>query len=313
MNQTALSNADARSQLTTSNRLELLCFNVGASESLYAINVFKVREVVRRESYAIDRAADSGHANVVGMIDHRIGLLPIIDLAAWLGEGSGRQDDKIIICEYNKSNVGLLASREASIVRKGWDEIHVPPPSLLETGKISNTTRIPGPNNKDRVVYILDVEQLLQEIAPRFSNMDDVQVEHVISPGTATYRKILVAEDSRIARKQITRQFDLMGVEDYIVFQNGKEILEYLNSDINIDGIGMIITDLEMPEVSGFTVIKEVKANPKLKHIPVIVNSSMSEQNNEREARELGAAGFIPKISPQMMVGAIQNHALRVA
>ena len=305
----SMKEVDARSQLAASNKLELLCFSVGDSQSLYAINVFKVREVVKRDAYRIDRAVDSGNL-IVGMIDHRIGLLPVINVASWLGEGRGSEDDKIIICEYNKSNIGLLANREAKIIRKDWSEIQVPPPSLLEVGKITNTTKVQDDEGNESVVYVLDVEQLLQEIAPRFSEMEESNVEHLTPHPVTNIKRILIAEDSHVARSQIKKQLGLLGIGDYLMFNNGREILEHLRS-CKVDEIGLIITDLEMPEVSGFTVIKEVKADPKLAHLPIVVNSSMSEQNNEREALQLGAAGFIPKISPQQMANAIQEHAIK--
>ncbi len=306
----ALKEVDARSQLAASNKLELLCFNVGDSHSLYAINVFKVREVVKRSSYYIDHVADTGSPVIEGMIDHRIGLLPVINLARWLGEGMGANDDKVIICEYNKSNVGLLANKEAKIIRKDWSEIHIPPPSLLEIGKITNTTKITNDDGSESVVYILDVEQLLQEIAPRFSEMEESNVEHLTPHPVNNLKRILIAEDSHVARSQIKKQLGLLGIADYLMFNNGREILEYI-SGADPESIGLIITDLEMPEVSGFTVIKEIKANPTFQHIPIVVNSSMSEKNNEREAMQLGASGFIPKISPQQMAAAIQEFAIK--
>ena len=106
---------------------------------------------------------------------------------------------------------------------------------------------------------------------------------------------VLVAEDSKTAQTHLIQIFRNANL-DVKIFDNGKKLVDYIISlGEKVDEIPAIITDIEMPEMSGFTVIQKLKANPLTKKIPIIVNSSMTGNNNKREAEVLGADGFIDK------------------
>ena len=113
-------------------------------------------------------------------------------------------------------------------------------------------------------------------------------------PQKLKFGTTLIAEDSKTAQRHLIQIFQNAGFK-YKIFDNGKKLIDYILTLDNPSEIPAIITDIEMPEMSGFTVIKKLRENPMTKDIPIIVNSSMTGANNKREAEGLGADGFIDK------------------
>ena len=144
---------------------------------------------------------------------------------------------------------------------------------------------------------ILDYEKLLSDVIPQ-AMVDVNENKKVLAeldiPSKLRKGTVLIAEDSRTAQRHLTQIFENALIK-FKLFNNGKLLLEYIKSLEDLSLIPAIITDIEMPEMSGFTVIKELKSNPKTSKIPVIVNSSMTGDNNKREASALGADAFIDK------------------
>jgi two-component system chemotaxis response regulator CheV len=129
---------------------------------------------------------------------------------------------------------------------------------------------------------------------------EDALVNLVI-PDKLKHGTVLIAEDSKTAQRHLRQIFTQAKIA-YQIFNNGKDLIDYINSHPNPSSIPAVITDIEMPEMSGFTVVRLLKANPLTKLIPVIVNSSMTGANNKREASGLGADGFIDKTKSQNII-----------
>jgi len=181
------------------------------------------------------------------------------------------------------------------------------PPTKKETGKIVGLIKRLK-DEETTLIYILDVEALLDEVFPANSKASQAAVN--VNFRITNNKYILIAEDSPVARKHIRGGLESVGISNFTIFNNGQELLDYLkNSDVT--EIGLIITDLEMPETSGFIVTKTVKEDPLTNHIPVLVHSSMSGENNVREASELGADGFIAKTNIPEFVKQIDKFVLR--
>lgn len=297
---------DGTTQLARSNEAQFLCFNIGESNVLYAINVFKVLEAVMKSKYLIERVVNS-HPYVMGMINHRDGVIPVVNIARWLGEEDAGVDDKLIICEFNRIPVAFLSSREAIIERRNWTDVHEST-HLKETGKVVGFIK-KIQDGTERLIYILDVEALLEEISPHYSKESQSLVDANIR--ITNNKKILVAEDSPTARNHIQKGLNSIGITNFSIFNNGQLLLDYI-AQTDPASIGLIITDLEMPEISGFIVVKTIKEDPKTRHIPVLVHSSMSGENNIREATELGADGFIAKTNIPEFVAQVDKFVLRI-
>ena len=298
-------NIDELTSLSKKNLLELLCFRLSKNGVIFAINVFKVRETVK----FVDLTELPGVNDAIeGLLILREEIIPVVDLKHWLygskdpiaikDEGIEPKDSErqIIVCEFNQTIIGIKIYRAEYIIRKNWNDIMVPiADSIGAKRKINNYTR----NDDGDIVYIVDVEQMLSDIFPEIDRKIESQVQHIQSFEIDEDKIVLIAEDSKVALKSLVNVLDKLGVNSR-AFENGQLLLDYIDArGDNLDDIGLIITDLEMPVASGFTVIKTLKENRKTDHIPIVVNSSMSGKSNQNMAKELNADGFMPKTKPE--------------
>lgn len=294
-----LDNVDAATNLAKNNELQLLVFRVSESleSAFYAINVFKTREVVESKNHYLTQIPSS-HPLLHGTIVLRGLQIPILDLPSWLNTPLKQEElvkSNILICDFNGIIIGLRIMSAYRVVKKNWNEMHAPDSYRVgDDGLVMNDTRL----EDGSLCLILDYEKLLADVIPQA--MVDVvgDSEHlktVLIPQNLKNGTVLVAEDSRTAQRALTSIFANANI-NMKLFDNGKKLVDYVDSlGENAASIPAIITDIEMPEMSGFTVIKTLKSNPFSKNIPIVVNSSMTGENNKREAESLGADGFIDK------------------
>lgn len=294
-----LDNVDAATNLAKNNELQLLVFRVSNKKdsAYYAINVFKTREVVESKNHYLTQIP-SAHKLLQGTIILRGLQIPILDLPAWLGIHLTIEETKksnILICDFNGVIIGLRIMSAFRVIKKNWSEMHAPDSyRLKEDGVVMNDTRL----EDGSLCLILDYEKLLADVIPQA--LVDVSKESAINKALQIPLKlktgtVLIAEDSKTAQRHLINIFHNANI-DMKLFDNGKKLVDYvLSLGENAKNIPAIITDIEMPEMSGFTVIKTLKTNPLSRNIPIIVNSSMTGENNKREAEVLGADGFIDK------------------
>lgn len=294
-----LDNVDAATNLAKNNELQLLVFRVNYKNdsAFYAINVFKTREVVESKNHFITQIP-SAHKLLEGTIILRGLQIPILDLPTWLGNKLSKEDiakSNILICDFNGIIIGLRIMSAFRVIKKNWNEMHAPDSyRLKEEGVVMNDTRL----EDGSLCLILDYEKFLAEVIPQAmvdissdtANLNNISIPEKLKNGT-----VLVAEDSKTAQRHLLQIFRNANI-DMKLFDNGKKLVDYI-SEMGEDALNIpaIITDIEMPEMSGFTVIKTLQNNPYARDIPIIVNSSMTGQNNKREAESLGANGFIDK------------------
>lgn len=289
---------DSATNLAKNNELQLLVFRISNKEdsAYYAINVFKTREVVESRNHYLTEIPSS-HRLLEGTIILRGMQIPILNLPSWLGAPLTRDEMKvsnILICDFNGIIIGLRIMSAFRVIKKNWNQIHAPQSyGVSEDSVVMNDTRL----EDGSLCLILDYEKLLADTIP--SAMVDVsretlELKKVILPKALKEGTTLIAEDSRTAQKALTRIFEQARLK-MRMFPNGKLLVDYVLSLEDPSIIPAIVTDIEMPEMSGFTVIQTIRANPKTRNIPIIVNSSMTGENNKREAEVLGANGFIDK------------------
>ena len=294
-----LEHVDAATNLAKNNEVQLLVFKVQDSDEspYYAINVFKTREVVESKRSHLTQIPSS-HPLLEGTIVLRGLQIPILNLPAWLNASLSKEDiakSDYLICDFNGIIIGLRIMFAFRVIKKNWQDMHAPDSySLGDDGLVMNDTRL----EDGSLCLILDYEKLLADVIPQAmvdvnespSNLLNLEIPHNLKNGT-----VLIAEDSKTAQTHLKNIFERSKI-DYKLFNNGKDLVDYILSiDDPKDKIPAIITDIEMPEMSGFTVIKILKENHLTKNIPIIVNSSMTGDNNKREAEVLGANGFINK------------------
>ena len=294
-----LENVDAATNLAKNNELQLLVFRISDKEdsAYYAINVFKTREVVEAKNHFLTQIPSS-HPLLEGTIMLRGLQIPLLNLPSWLGTNLSKEQIKnsnILICDFNGIIIGLRIMSAFRVIKKNWNDIHAPDSyRLKDDGVVMNDTRL----EDGSLCLILDYEKLLSDVIPQAMVdvvSDTANLAGVVIPEKLKFGTVLIAEDSKTAQKHLIQIFRNANI-NIELFDNGKKLVDYLFSlEDGARDIPAIITDIEMPEMSGFTVIKTIKANPITKDIPIIVNSSMTGENNKREAEVLGADGFIDK------------------
>ena len=293
-----LDNVDASTNLAKNNEVQLIVFKVSNNEdaAYYAINVFKTREVVESKNHYLTQIPSSHHM-LEGTITLRGIQIPILNLPAWLHMTLDKEEVKrsnILICDFNGVIIGLRIMSAFRVIKKNWSEMHAPESySVGDNSVVMNDTRL----EDGSMCLILDYEKLLADVIPQA--MVDVNegkraLEELDIPMKLRKGTVLIAEDSKTAQKHLTQIFENANLK-YKIFSNGKLLLDYIKLFEDPSVIPAVITDIEMPEISGFTVIKELRSNPMTVQIPLIVNSSMTGDNNKREAKLLGADGFIDK------------------
>jgi two-component system chemotaxis response regulator CheV len=287
-----LENVDMRTRLAGNNRLELLLFRMNGRQR-YGINVFKVREVLECPPL---RRVPTAHPAVRGVATIRGRTLSVIDLGKMLGmrATTNMTGQFVVITEFNRSVQGFLVSGVDRIVNMNWEEILAPP---ANSGKGNYLTAVTRMDNE--LIEILDIEKVLSEVVPK-----DVQVsEAVVSTKKPSdqHLPLLVADDSSTARKMIARTLDQVGIP-YIMAVNGREALAKLQ-ELAADGqpmsakIGLVISDIEMPEMDGYTLTTEIKKDPRLKDLYVLLHSSLSGVFNDSMVKKVGADQFLAKFN----------------
>jgi two-component system chemotaxis response regulator CheV len=299
-----LKNIDARTKLAGTNKLEILMFSLGRDtrnnrEETFGINVFKVREVMRIPD--ITRAPDMP-SSVEGMVSLRGVLVPVIDLAKYIGIETDCLPGIMIVTEYNGQTQGFLVKAVDNILRLDWSAMRVPPAMLMAEmgGLVTAITEL-----KDgRLVMMMDVEKVLSET----SRYDDEAVFQGVQP-LGKERVIFFVDDSSVARKQISRTLDVMQVK-YISSINGRQAWDELskmadNADAsNIplkNTLHVILTDVEMPEMDGYMLTRKIKADKRFSGIPVLMHSSLSSASNQQLGKAVGVDAYVAKFEPQKL------------
>lgn len=293
-----LSSVDQRTKLAGENRLELLLFQL-RSNQLYGINVFKVREIIE---YIPLTSIPRSHSVVRGIANMRGKTFPIFDLSMAIGYERFEDIKKcyIIVTEYNQTVQGFLVASVNRIVNLDWEAMHKPPPGSGTTNFLTAITNI-----EDSLVEIIDVEKILQEIHPIPTEVAD-EIKEDVAVQEAHGKKILICDDSRVARKQLQKTLEQIDIE-VIVKNDGKEAYDYLQSlvadrDKLPSELLMLISDIEMPEMDGYKLTTEIRNDPKLSDLHVILHSSLSGVFNTALVQKVGADRFIAKFNPDVIV-----------
>jgi len=311
-----LKNIDARTRLAGTNKLELLLFSLGKDmrtgrEETFGINVFKVREVMRTP--AITAAPDMPSA-VKGMVSLRGALVPVVDLSDFIGMQTETPRDIMIVTEYNGHTQGFLVESVDTILRLDWSKMRVPPEMLTANlgGLVTAVTEL----QDGRLVMMLDVERILADTAK--SDNDEMMFAS-IQPIGKEGLTVLYADDSSVARGQVERTLGVLGIRG-IAAMNGRQAWEELQRIANYadashrsvkDLVQLVLTDVEMPEMDGYILTRNIKADTRFNGVPVIMHSSLSSMSNQQLGRSVGVDEYVPKFEPQRLAETLGRLLLR--
>ena len=309
MSHDLLNRIDQRTRLAGHNRLALLLFRLGGRQ-LFGVNVFKVQEVLRRPDLF---QVPGLPAEFSGVADVRGRSVPVLDLGEAIGhperEGGGGPG-YLVVTEFNRSIQGFLVSGVERIVNIAVQDIHPPPELGAESSYLTAVTRFQG-----ELIQVIDVESVLADIA-------QVRGEAVIDPSLAMpadapQLQVLVVDDSRVARQQIRSVLDQLGVGATLL-SDGKQALEHLlqihaSGENPADRYAMVISDIEMPAMDGYTLTTEIRRHPGLAGLYVLLHTSLSGVFNNAMVERVGANAFVAKYSPHELADFVLDRLRRVA
>lgn len=267
------------------NEIEVMKFSVLGE--FYGINVAKVQEIIMSA-----KVKPMPHANpaVEGIFKPRDTLITVINLAYYLSgtmpENGAR--DLFIVTNFNKMTVAFRVQSIEGISRISWKDIQKPDKTIAN-GEESVATGIAQCDSQ--LVTILDFEKIVAEIAPETT----IQVSEVEKLGDRPLSdcQIVIAEDSILLRRMIDDALERAGYVNLTNFDNGQEAWDYLSGiserEDLYDKVNLVITDIEMPEMDGHRLTKLIKDDPRLKKIPVVIFSSLIDDQMRKKGKELGA------------------------
>lgn len=284
------------------NELEIVEFYLeeagpeGASyKGYYGVNVAKVLEIIRKPK--ITEMPETTHSAVLGAFNQRSHIIPLIDLAHWLGKSRVETESpKVIVTEFNRVTSSFLVSGVTRIHRISWEEVEPPNSyvSSLSNNSITGVVKLEG-----RIVFILDLEKIIADLNPALGlRLDDTQKWK----SDVAY-KALVADDSALVREMLK---DLLQKAGFMVeaVNNGREAWDRLvamktksetqNRPVT-DFVQVLVSDIEMPAMDGHNLTKRVKDDPALKALPVILFSSLITDKLRHKGQAVGADEQISK------------------
>jgi two-component system chemotaxis response regulator CheV len=308
---------DERTNLTSSNKFELLLFRLGAApgnddaHELYGINVFKVREIMTMPAITpIAGASD----HMIGAVDIRGQIIPVIDLPKLMGCTPTRGLNILLVTEFARSTQAFAVEEVDDIVRLEWNQV-LSAEGSAGGSSVTSLARIDGNTGDSRLAQVVDVEQVLRDVFPAQHPVEIGKAEVGTSINIARGAKILAADDSGFARKLIEQSLTALGVE-YVITKTGQEawdLLQQIAKEAQESGlrtrdkIALVLTDLEMPEMDGFMLTRQIKADERMRDIPVIIHSSLTGAANEAHVKNAGATGYVAKFAAGDLASAIRD------
>ena len=317
MNQ-SMRDIDERTNLAGNSMFELLLFRLGEGagtdrRELFGINVFKVREIlVMPEVTVMVNAPPS----VMGIANIRGQMIPVINLPAIVGCNPTKGLGILLVTEFARTTQAFAVEEVNEIVRLEWKQV------LSAEGHggglVTSIARLDGNAENTRLAQVLDVEQILRDVFPQQHQAvaDDAVIPTLqLPPGTV----VLAADDSAVARMMMEQALKAMNVP-YIMTKTGKEAwdrLQAISASAQAEGksvrdkVALVLTDLEMPEMDGFTLTRNIKQDVRFKGVPVIIHSSLTGTTNESHVKSVGADAYIAKFVAEELAITIRDVLAR--
>jgi two-component system chemotaxis response regulator CheV len=287
---------DARTSLAGTNKMEILLFSLGSDEK-FGINVFKVKEVSQAGKITRTPNMPRGVDGIVSLRGH---VMPVLNLAEFMGLTPANPHQTMMVAEYNTHILGFLVEGVDRIIRVDWDKVRAAEGMLSDKGAlITAITEL----SDGTLVSLLDVEQILSNA---FGEAIVGNVERVESNRDLC---VFFADDSMVARRKIAEVLDKMGVK-HIQSNSGREAWDRLKTMADAaqssgvplhDQIQVILTDAEMPEMDGYVLTQNIKADQRFEGIPVVMHSSLSSDANRAMGRRVGVDYYVSKFDSMVL------------
>lgn len=290
------------------NELEVLEFTIAGNH--YGINVAKVREILNMTAIT---PIPNSHPCIEGIFMPRDTIITVINLVKALGfpEKMDSRDDMLIVTNFNNLNIAFDVDQVLGIHRVSWKDIVKPDSTVNAPGAGIATGIIKKLNS---LIIILDFERIVEDICPETS-LKMSQIEK-LGERERNNIPIIFAEDSPMLQRLVTNALTAAGYINLDIFSNGQEAwdkLQELKKNNGVDyGAKCVITDIEMPQMDGHRLIRLIRSDEALKHLPVIVFSSLINEDMKRKGDHLGADAQISKPEIGQLVSCIDNLILKL-
>ena len=273
------------------NELEVLEFIVG--ENHYGINVAKIKEIL---PYKQPTPIPNAHPCIEGIFMPRDTIITIVDLCKSLNlpPQDSTRTDMYIVTNFNKLNIAFHVNDVVGIQRVSWADITKPDESISNSGKGVATGII---KLSDKLIVILDFEKIVSDISPETGlKVSDIDA---LGERQRNTKPVLVAEDSPLLSKLILDSLHKAGYTNVIMNNNGQEaydkLCEYRDEGTIYEKVKCVITDIEMPQMDGHRLTKLIKDDKDMKDLPVIIFSSLVNEEMRRKGESLGANAQLSK------------------
>ena len=310
---TEMREIDERTNLAGNSMFELLLFRLGEApgterRELFGINVFKVREILVMPEITVMVNAPPA---VMGVANIRGQMITVINLPKLVGCNPTKGLGILLVTEFARTTQAFAVEEVNEIVRLEWKQVLSAEGS--GGGLVTSIARLDGNAENTRLAQVLDVEQILRDVFPdeHLAAQDAAISKLQLPPGTV----VLAADDSPVARMMIEQGLKAMGVP-YIMTKTGKEAwerLQTLSAQAVAEGktihdkVALMLTDLEMPEMDGFTLTRNIKQDIRFKNLPVVIHSSLTGTTNEAHVKSVGADGYVAKFVAEELAATLRK------
>ncbi|WP_044875057.1 chemotaxis protein CheV [Pseudomonas sp. LFM046] len=302
-----LDTVDQRTQLVGENRLEILMFRL-TGRQLFAINVFKVQEVLQLPKMTL---IPQRHPVVCGVVNLRGQTLPVIDLSQAIGMRPLVPDERstIIVTEYNRSVQAFLVGGVDRILNLNWETIMPPPGGAGRQHYLTAITKV-----DEQIVEIIDVEKVLAEIVPMSTRVSADRLDNPLLQ-MAVGREVLLVDDSNVALTQLRETLSQLGMRMHVA-SDGLKALNMLKAwadsgEDMTEKLLMVFTDAEMPEMDGYRLTTEIRNDPRLRNLYVVLHTSLSGSFNDAMVKKVGCDNFLSKFQPDKLVDVVLDRLKR--
>ncbi|MBA1263478.1 chemotaxis protein CheV [Stutzerimonas sp. NM35] len=302
-----LDSVDQRTRLVGQNRLEILMFRLSGRQK-FAINVFKVQEVMQLPKMTL---MPHRHGSVCGVVNLRGQTLPVIDLSRAIGLRPLVPDENstIIVTEYNRSVQAFLVGGVDRILNLNWEEVLPPPTTAGRQHYLTAITKV-----EDQLVEVIDVEKVLAEIVPYDTSISPERLADPVLE-RARGREVLCVDDSNVALAQLRETLGQLGIAVHSA-SDGLKGLGKLKAwadagEVLTDKLLMVFTDAEMPEMDGYRLTTEIRNDPRLRDLYVVLHTSLSGSFNLAMVKKVGCDNFLSKFQPEKLVDVVRERLLQ--
>lgn len=285
------------------NELEVLEFTL--DENSYGINVAKIKEII---SYMPVTPIPNAHPSIEGIFMPRDTMITAIDLKNCLQRGVSEAGGLFIVTNFNKLDIAFHVDTVVGIHRFSWTEIIKPDSTISSDSTASGIVKM-----GDKLIIILDFERIVSDINPETG----LRFEQIAELGERDRCDvpILIAEDSPFLNRLIVEALHKSGYANLIHTANGQEaydiITDFKKQGTLSEHVQCVITDIEMPMMDGHRLTKLIKSDEETKDIPVVIFSSLVNDEMRLKGEQLGASAQLSKPEIGELVGVLDNLLIK--